>query len=163
MASRIWTRNAIISRALLHAARSVGRRRRPDHPRRILIAHHLLLGDTLMLTPLLAKLRARYPQAEIVFTADKAIAPLYEKWPYGVTVWPFDPRDRSTLPPMFANSGFDLAVIAADNRHSWLALALDARWIVAHTGDRQLTKAGRSTSCFPIPRSPPPGGIWRPC
>ena len=40
----------------------------PAAPTRILIAHHLLLGDTIMLTPLLAKCRARWPDAEIVLT-----------------------------------------------------------------------------------------------
>ena len=42
-------------------------------PRRILVLHHLLLGDTLMLTALLAKLRAQYPAAEIAMT----VAPAY--------------------------------------------------------------------------------------
>ena len=36
-------------------------RRRPAAPRRILVLHHLLLGDTLMVTALLAKLRERHP------------------------------------------------------------------------------------------------------
>ena len=38
------------------------RRRAPAGPRRILVLHHLLLGDTLMLTALLAKLREQYPR-----------------------------------------------------------------------------------------------------
>jgi hypothetical protein len=37
-------------------------RRRPAMPRRILVLHRLLLGDTLMVTALLAKLRARFPR-----------------------------------------------------------------------------------------------------
>jgi hypothetical protein len=39
-----------------------------DNAEAYLIAHHLLLGDTIMLTPLLAKCHARGPEAEIVMT-----------------------------------------------------------------------------------------------
>lgn len=134
MASRLGTRTAIVSRALSRLAASAGRRRKPTAPRRILIAHHLLLGDTLMLTPLIAKLRMRYPEAEIVMTTPKAIAPLYEKRPYGLIAWPFDPRVPATVAAMFERPGFDLAVVPGDNRHSWLAAALGAQWIVAHGG-----------------------------
>jgi ADP-heptose:LPS heptosyltransferase len=152
--SRTSTRLPIISRALLHLALSAGRRRKTADPWRILIPHHLYLGDTLALTPLLAKLRALYPQAEIVMTAAKAIAPLYEKRPYGVIVWPFDPHDAATTAAMFPQAGFDLAVIAADNRHSWLALALDARWILAHAGDRPAYKSWPVDELIPYPDKP---------
>ncbi|MBA2690476.1 MAG: glycosyltransferase family 9 protein [Burkholderiales bacterium] len=140
MASRVWTRATILSRALFHLALSAGRRKRPVNPRRVLVAHHLLLGDTLMLTPLLAKLRERFPNAEIIMTAPKAIAPLYDKRPYGVTVWPFDARDPGTVAAMYPSSGFDLAIVPGDNRYAWLAAALGARWIVAHAGDKPAYK-----------------------
>ena len=81
MASRALTRGPVLTRALFHLAITAGRRRKPAAPQRILVAHHLLLGDTLMLTPLIAKLRERFPEAEIVMTTPKAIAPLYEKRP----------------------------------------------------------------------------------
>ncbi|MEP6702478.1 MAG: glycosyltransferase family 9 protein, partial [Betaproteobacteria bacterium] len=119
----------------MHGWRNLRGRKPPTQPRRILIAHHLLIGDTLMLTPLLAKLRERFPPAEIVLTVPVAIAPLYENQPYGVTVWPFDPRDPETMRFMFARRGFDLAFIPGDNRYSWLAHALGSRWIVAHEGE----------------------------
>jgi ADP-heptose:LPS heptosyltransferase len=123
-------------------------------PQRILIAHHLLLGDTLMLTPLLAKLRQNYPSAEIVMTTPKATTPLYAKSPYGVRALPFDPRDAATLPPLFAESGFDLAIVPGDNRHSWLALALGARWIVAFAGDRPAYKSWPVDELIPYPNTP---------
>ena len=67
-----------------HATSSFAlRRRRPDVVKRLLVAHHLLLGDTLMLTPLLKKARARFPDAEIVMTAPRRFAPLYAGKPYG--------------------------------------------------------------------------------
>ena len=55
---RFAGRAQVFTRALLSRLGSGGRRSRPIDPARILIAHHLLLGDTLMLTPLIAKLRA---------------------------------------------------------------------------------------------------------
>ena len=96
-------------------------RRRPAHPKRILVLHHLLLGDTLLLTGLLAKLRARHPEAEIVMTVSPAYAPLYEARPYGVRAHAFDPRDISTVWPLLRGGRFDLAILPADNRWSWLA------------------------------------------
>lgn len=113
-----------------------GRRRMPpETPRRILIAHHLLLGDTIMLTPLVAKCRERWPEAEIVMTCPTAYAGLYAGRPYGLRALAYDPRDTATLLRLRAESGFDLALVPGDNRLSWLARALDARWIVAFAGD----------------------------
>lgn len=134
--------------------RIAGGRVPPRQPRRILIAHHLLLGDTLLLTALLAKLRRLYPGAEIVMTVPVAIAPLYSGQPYGVTVWPFEPRRRHTLRPMLARKGFDLAIVPGDNRHSWLALALGSRWIVAHAGDRPAWKNWPVDRLVPYPAVP---------
>ena len=116
------------------------RRRRPDAPRRILVLHHLLLGDTLMVTALLAKLRERYPAAEIVMAVHRAYAPLYAGRPYGVTAHPFDPRDVRSFTSLLAAPRFDLVILPADNRWSWLARALGARWIVGIAGDRPARK-----------------------
>ncbi len=61
MASRVPTFVRIYAEAL----RSIVARERgagPDSPRRILLAHAFLLGDTLLLTGLVAKLRERHPR-----------------------------------------------------------------------------------------------------
>ena len=115
-------------------------RRRPQQVSRILIAHHLLLGDTLMLTPLLAALRQCYPQAEILMLCPKAIAPLYQGRPYDVSVLPWHPADAKSLLPLWQAPGFDLAFVPGDNRYSWLALAaLDSLqprgpiWVCGHS------------------------------
>lgn len=115
-------------------------RQAPPAPRRILIAHHLLLGDTVMLAPLLKKLRARFPDAEIVMTCRPAFAALFDSRPYGVRAVGFDPRQVHTFRTLFALRGFDLALLPADNRFSWLARALDSRWVVAFEGDRPAYK-----------------------
>jgi len=133
---RFAHRAEVVSRAL-----ALRRRERvaPRRPRRILIAHHLLLGDTLMLTPLVKKLRIRHPDADIAMTLPRAIAPLYATRPYGVRPIAFDPRD----PPMslFDEPPFDLALVPGDNRYAWLAAAMRARWIVAFAGDRPRIKS----------------------
>lgn len=140
MTSRFFSRVMVLGAAAWHRVGTMGRRRRPVDPRRILVAHNLLLGDTLMLTPLLAKLRRNHPQAEIVMTVPPAFVPLYQHRPYGVRVVPYDPRRPDTVVSLMRDKGFDLALVPGDNRLSWLALALKSRWIVAFDGDRPAYK-----------------------
>lgn len=154
MSSRFAGRIDILARAAAARLRPLRRRSPSAEPHRVLVAHHLLLGDTLMLTPLLAKLRHRYPQAEVVMTVARACAPLYAARPYGVTAVPFDPRDRATVRALWPHGGFDLALVPGDNRHSWLALALDAGWIVAFAGDRPAYKSWPVDSLVPYPAAP---------
>jgi ADP-heptose:LPS heptosyltransferase len=106
----------------------------------VLVAHNLLLGDTLMLTPLLAKLRANHPAAEITLLASPAFVPLYEKRPYGVRVLPFAPSRASTTRALLDEGPFDLGIAVGDNRYSWIAAAMGARHVVAHSGDSSWTK-----------------------
>jgi ADP-heptose:LPS heptosyltransferase len=133
---------------------SFRRRARPASPRRILIAHHLLLGDTLMLTALLAKLRARYPQAEIVMTVRPEFASLYMHRPYDITALPYDPKSPASLRALQKSASYDLALIPGDNRYSWLARALDARWVVAFSGDRPAYKNWPADELIPFPQTP---------
>ena len=144
MASRTVSRAVIARHAVWQSLKLLGRRGPPVSPRRILVAHHLLLGDTLLLTPLLAKLRECHPQAEIVLTVPLAIAPLYENRPYS---------EQQTLLGS-QSGGFDLALVPADNRYSWLALALGSRWIIAHSGDRPAYKSWPVDRLAPYPAIP---------
>jgi ADP-heptose:LPS heptosyltransferase len=134
--SRFLHRTEVVARAL--QARAGRRRARPATLRRVLIAHHLLLGDTLMLTPLLAKLAALHPEAEIAMTVPRAFAPLYATRPYGVRALAWDPRHANA--ELFAEAPFDLALVPGDNRYAWLAAAMRAHWIVAFDGDRPARK-----------------------
>ncbi|HXI37578.1 MAG TPA: heptosyltransferase, partial [Burkholderiales bacterium] len=153
-ASRFGVRARVVGQAL--ALRLVrGPRQRPGEVRRALVAHHLLAGDTLMLTPLLAKLRAVYPGAEIAMTVRRALAPLYAGRPYGVDALPFDPRDKGALRDLLdASNGFDLAIVPGDNRYSWLAAALDSAWVVAFAGDRPAAKSWMVDELVPLPETP---------
>jgi len=154
--SRFSGRAQVIARALISRLGGGARRSRPVDPRRILIAQHLLLGDTLMLTPLVAKLRERYPAAELVMALPEAYAPLYARAPYGLRAVGWDPR-RPGASALWREPGFDLALIPGDNRFSWLALALGARWIVAFADDRRAAKS------WPVDESwryPPKPAAW---
>ena len=147
--SRLATRFRIIPHAI---ARRVGHARvRPKQPQRILIAHHLLLGDTIMLTPLIAKLRMLYPHAYIAMTVPHKIAPLYTARPYGLEAFAYDPHDAASVARLLGQQAFDLAFVPGDNRYSWLAQAMGARWIVAFDGDRPGYKSWPVDELVPYP------------
>lgn len=108
---------------------------RPAHPKRILIAHQLLLGDAIMMTPLVAKLRRNHPEAEIAMLIPPAYAPLYAGRPYGLIALPFDARSLASVKALIAAGPFDLALLPTESRLSWLARAMGARWICAFDGE----------------------------
>ena len=137
MGERTRTRAMVLSRAFAARLRP---RAQIGEVRRILVAHNLLLGDTLMLTPLLAKLRALHPQADVALLASPAFVPLYAKRPYGVRALPFTPSRSETTRALLEEAPFDLALVPGDNRYSWLAAAMRARRVVVHAGPRPLTQ-----------------------
>ena len=149
--TRLASRLRIVPRALMKRSLS-GQRRKPAHPGRILVAHQLLLGDTLMLTPLLARLRRMHPEAEIVLTVSRGQLPLYAPRPYGVKAVVFDSRGPAN--ELLQLGSFDLAVVPGDNRHALLAHALDSRWVVALAGDRPGWKNRFADELVPIPPEP---------
>jgi ADP-heptose:LPS heptosyltransferase len=150
--SRFTGRATAVARALLLRRRSPAM---PANPQRILVAHHLLLGDTLMLTPLLKKLRALHPAADIAMTVPRPIAPLYATRPYGVRALPFDPRHSASA--LYGEAPFDVAFVPGDNRYAWLAAAMRARWIVAFDGDRPAAKSWPVDDLVAYPDRP---GAW---
>jgi len=137
---RLAGRLRVLPRALAHRFIAFRRRERPIAPRRILVAQHLLTGDVLMLTPLLAKLREQHPGADVALAVRRSMAPLYAGRPYGARALVYEPRDAASLDAFFDGAGFDLALVPGDNRYSWLAAAAGTRWIVAFDGDRPVAK-----------------------
>lgn len=129
-------------------------RRKPHLPRRILVAHNLLLGDTLMLAPLLAKLRQRYPQAEIACTVKPAFVSLFAGQPFGVKALPYNPRDPETVRAIIKSGGYDLALIPGDNRYAWLAAAAGCGWIRAFAEDKPGSKGAAVDETVPYPAHP---------
>lgn len=155
--SRAWARPWVIGMALARMAADLlhpGRRARPATPRRILVVHHLLLGDTLMLTPLLAKCRVLWPDAELAMTCPPPFVGLYATAPCGVRVLPYDPADVASLGGLRREPPFDLALVTGDNRLQWLARALGARWIVAFAGDAPRWKDWPGDELRPYPDVP---------
>ena len=55
-------------------------------PKKILIAHDLLLGDTLLLAPLMKRIHEKYPNAQNYALAKPAFVPLFGNTPYGFKV-----------------------------------------------------------------------------
>lgn len=154
MGERFRTRALVVPRAI---ARRLARRAPSEEPRRILVAHNLLLGDTLMLTPLLAKLHERHPQAEVTLLAAPSAVPLYEKRPFGVRALPFRPADSATAEALLRESPFDLAYVVGDNRYSWLAAAMGAGHVVAHAGDPRASSGWMVDEAREYPAEP---GAW---
>jgi ADP-heptose:LPS heptosyltransferase len=154
VATRLATRALVLASAIARLALSAGHRGVPSAPRSILIAHHLLLGDTLMLTPLVAKLRARHPEARIVLAVPPAFLPLYATRPYAVEAMAFSPRSPASARAILGAGGFDLAFVPGDNRHSWLAAAAGARHIVAFAGDSPAWKNWPVDDLIPYPDAP---------
>jgi len=134
--SRVPGRLLIFISLLLRLPFQLFRRRPADaEVRRILVLHHLLLGDCMMTTALLAKLRERYPNAELVMAMPKLVAPLYAGRPYGVEPLGWNPRDFASIKQLFRQPRFDLAFLPGENRLSYLARAIGARWIVGFAGE----------------------------
>jgi ADP-heptose:LPS heptosyltransferase len=115
-------------------------RRPPPRPQRILVAHQLLLGDAILLSALLGALRERFPEATLFITCTRAQLPLYRARPWGVNALVLEERDVKTLARLVAAGPFDVVYLPAENRLSWLARAIGARWIVAFDNDRPAYK-----------------------
>ena len=148
---RLGTRLTLLPRAAIN---SMGKRQRPTDVRSILIAHNLLLGDTLMLTALLARCRRRWPEARIVMTVAPGLESLYASRPYGVAVLPFEPRRASTARQLAKSGPYDLALVPGDNRHTVLAHAAGAHWIVALDDTRVRVGNMMADELAPWPEKP---------
>lgn len=151
MSARALNRLRTLGRAALSIRPAS--RTRPEHPRRILVLHELLLGDTLMLAPLLARLRARYPHATIYVAARPAILPLFSGRPYGAIGIPFDERAPGALAGLEIARDCDLAIVPGENRYTVTARAAIQRAPTARAG-----RTGARTSWSSSPATRP---AWR--
>lgn len=129
--SRFWSRLLVLSHAL---PRLLFGRKKPANPQRILIAHHLLLGDSIMLAGLFKKLRRDHPQAQIDTLVPVAWLPIFAGRPYGVRGLAYDPRAVDSQQRLISEGPYDWALVPADNRWAWIARAMGARWVTAFAG-----------------------------
>ncbi|WP_225547246.1 glycosyltransferase family 9 protein [Chromobacterium violaceum] len=111
------------------------RKPKPETVERVLILHQFLLGDALMATSLLAKARERFPKSEIVLACPPGQASLYATRPYGIRPLPWQPRDFASIRRLFVERRFDIVYLMGENRLSFLARAIGARWIVGFAGE----------------------------
>lgn len=153
MASRTAHRLRVLARAALGALRSRPETR-PAGPRAVLVLHELLLGDTLMLAPLLAALRARYPEAALYVTAPPALLPLFSGRPYGAQPLAFSERDPHALERLAPAKNCDIAFIPGDNFHALTARAIGARWVVAFARARPGWKNRFTDEAIAFPERP---------
>lgn len=79
--------------------------------RRIVVIRTSALGDTVLATPVLRALRARWPQAEIHFVTHAAFAPLFEGLQEITRVWRWDPRGRHVGMRGFARFASELEAV----------------------------------------------------
>ena len=105
-------------------------------PKKILIAQSLLLGDTLLLAPLMKRIHEKYPKAHKYILAKPAFIPLFANKPYGFSALSFNPKSFLDLWRIFYAGPYDLTFIAGDNRYSWLGRAIGSRWIIGIEGDK---------------------------
>lgn len=131
-----------------------GRHEFPVSPSSILILHSMLLGDSLYLYSLVAKARERYPDARIVVSVPRPLLPLFACRPAGVEAIVFNPREFSTVWSILRSGPYDLALVPAENRHTWLARAAGASHIVAFAGDVPAWKNWMVDTAVPLPERP---------
>jgi ADP-heptose:LPS heptosyltransferase len=102
---------------------------------KILIAHDLLLGDTLLLAPLMKRIHEKYPKAQKFILSKPLFLPLFKKRPYGFNALSYSPKSMLNLWKIFSKGPYDLTFIAGDNRYSWLARAMGSTWTVGIADD----------------------------
>ena len=172
MSSRTPSRLALLLMIILQSWRWLIPRKKPKDPKTIWIVHQLLLGDTIMLTGLLAKIRANYPHAKIIMIANPNFATLYQKklyqYPfdkgqcnqeqrhqnqaYNVQYWGYNPRNFCSFVRLFLLPKPDWALVPGDNRYGWLAFVRGAKWTIGFTGDRPAYKQWCFNELLALPK-----------
>jgi len=105
-------------------------------PKRILIAHDLLLGDTLLLAPLMKRLHEKYPHSQKYILVKPLFVPLFKAKPYGFIPLKYNPKSFLDIYQIFLTGPYDQTFVVGDNRFSWLARALGSMWIIGIGDDK---------------------------
>jgi ADP-heptose:LPS heptosyltransferase len=111
-------------------------RRKKAEPRRILIVHDLILGDTLLLAPLMKRLHEKHPHSQKYILAKPLFVPLFKTKPYGFIALKYNPKSFLDIYQIFLKGPYDQTFVLGDNRFSWLARALGSMWIIGISDDR---------------------------
>lgn len=153
MSTRTRNRLRSLGLAALSSMRPAARMR-PANPRGILVLHELLLGDTLMLAALFARLRARHPQAKIYATVKPEVLPLFSGRPYGVIPLSYTERDPDAFQLLETARDVDLAIVPGENRDALTARAIGGGWIVAFSNARPAWKNWMPDELIDLPAQP---------
>lgn len=103
---------------------------------KILVLHNLLLGDAVLILPLLAKLRQNFPDAEIVLALPSAFMELFALSPYNLRIIEFNPKNVKTIWNLCKIAkNFDLGILPAENRYSLLLRGFGIKKIIAFEKD----------------------------
>lgn len=121
---------------------------------KIIICQSLLLGDSLMLDSMLARVRREHPQSQIYLMVSEAGLDLFRCNPYDIQCVVYNPRKLTSLFALWRLRGFDVAYIPAENRLSMLAKALQARQVIGYEGDRPNYKNYFLTTAARYPSRP---------
>ena len=153
MSSRLPSRIAVLLLSIMQLWHFFLPRKKSNNPKVIWVVHQLYLGDTIMLTGLLAKLRTNHPSAKIFMIAPPCFHTLYQEKPYGVEYIAYNPRQVRSLILLFKFPKADWVIIPAENRYGWLAFSLGAKWIVGFKEDKTTYKDIAFDELIAIPTS----------
>jgi ADP-heptose:LPS heptosyltransferase len=128
--------------------------KKPNKPKKILIIHQLFLGDTLMTTPLIAKLRKNFPEADIYHAMPEPFVEIFSTKPYNVKPVGFSIFNWKTFYNLLKLPKIDWAIIPGDNRYGWTAFSIGAKWIIGFAGDSHAYKNWCFDELKTIPNSP---------
>src|SRR3954470_4752284 len=99
--------------------------RMSDHQKTIVVRGVNWLGDAVMTTPALIRLRERFPNAAITLLTPEKLGALYLRHPAVDRVLMFSPRDNALTIAMWLRSErFDLGVILPNSPRSALEMFL---------------------------------------
>lgn len=135
---RFLLRLIVITAALTRKVFS--HRSKTDSPKRIILVHRFLLGDTILMAPLMKRISEVFPQTIKLVLCTRSQLPLFEGHPYDFKPVPYDPKRFEDLKALWKLGKFDIAYVLGDNRYSWLAMALRSKWICGFAEDRPVWK-----------------------
>lgn len=135
-----------ISRLLIMGfalSEALGRPLKKRKAKGILLAHNFLLGDTLMLTPLMKRSLSEFDKDPKFLLCRPAFKELLTKNGFGYSPVVYDlASPRTTLKLLITIRGrVSTALILGDTRYSWLALACGAKDIAAERLKSKLWKS----------------------
>lgn len=122
-----------------------------SNPKKILICHRLLIGDVMMLFPMIARLRKNHPQAKIYLMSDSVMKEFLSFNPYDCEVIEYDGKHISHFFSLLRRGFFDVVIIPAENKLAYLSVAVGCGDIYAYEGDKPNYKNWMINHLIPFP------------